>query len=203
MSTAGKKKFGPDVLATVIKFIEQNIHRCLTLDDVAGAAGYSKFQFHRDFKAATGVTVKRAIVARQIEVAKENMLAGMTLEKVAHASGSARYTDFSERFRKVVGMTPAEWLKAESTRRGAATVISLPPDWPEWCGARMLAARWGVNNASVIRFHHIDGLGKIVAGQLMVHRDEVDAAERRAAAFKKFRYVRAKKWTHRGKPRKE
>src|ERR1700692_3601831 len=57
-------------------FIESHLARALTLDQVAGAAGVSRFHMVRAFAAATGLSVMRYVRARRLSEAARVLAAG-------------------------------------------------------------------------------------------------------------------------------
>ena len=99
-------------LATVekgVEYIHKHFNDCITVDDVSGYSGYSKFHFCRCFKEITGYTVVNYINMQKIKYAK-NMLenSNMTVNEIAEACGFNSATYFATVFKKCTGYSPSE-----------------------------------------------------------------------------------------------
>lgn len=96
-----------------IDFIEANLHRQITLADIASAAAMSLFHFNRSFKASMGVTPLRYVLGRRIAAARTMMLAtDIPLAQVAHACGFPSQSHFTTVFKAETGTTPAAWRRS-------------------------------------------------------------------------------------------
>ena len=84
-----------------------------TLDRASRAAGMSRFHFHRRFRVCFGRTPKAVVTERQIEEAKRLMRAGVALADVADRCGFAHQSHLTQRFKQIVGTTPAAWARRE------------------------------------------------------------------------------------------
>ena len=69
----------------------------------------------------------------------------------------------------------------------------LPADWPEWCTAQQLAARWNMHPSTVYRLHHNDpdNFGRMLGGQLRIHRSMIEARERLEVQRESVKAVRS------------
>ena len=80
-----------------------------TLDQLAQAAGYSAFHFHRLFRRATGVTpaayVRAARAKRAERALKESDTVTEALYDAGYAAPARFYADMPDR----LGMTPSKW----------------------------------------------------------------------------------------------
>lgn len=95
----------------------------LDLDDLARAAGYSKFHFARAFTAAYGETPRAYLTRRRLERAKTLLrTANLTVTEVCFAVGFESLGSFSSLFRRVVGQTPSGYQRA-SVRIGGPPPI--------------------------------------------------------------------------------
>jgi AraC family transcriptional regulator len=98
----------------VLDYIGANIHRQITLAELAEIASLSQFHFIRKFKNRFGMTPLQYLAHRRVESAKRMLVC--TREPLAHiavACGFASQSHFSTVFRKVQGTTPAAYRKAE------------------------------------------------------------------------------------------
>jgi AraC family transcriptional regulator len=97
----------------VTDYLSSHLHETVPLAELAAIAGLSPFHFVRAFKHSTGLPPHAWLTQRRIERARELMLAhpAMPLMEVALCIGYASQTAFGAAFKRVVGMTPAEWRR--------------------------------------------------------------------------------------------
>ncbi|MEV4315281.1 AraC family transcriptional regulator [Actinocrispum sp. NPDC049592] len=82
----------------------------LVLDDLARAAGCSRFHFVRSFRTAYGHTPGRYLTLRRIERAKDLLRSvNLTVTEICMLVGFSSLGSFSSRFTEVVGMSPTEY----------------------------------------------------------------------------------------------
>jgi AraC family transcriptional regulator len=91
-----------------IDHIVTNLARPLNLDDVAKAARFSPFHFHRIFKALLGETLNQFIKRQRLERALYAMSHApkLSLTDVALDCGFATSSDFSRSFKQHYGVAP-------------------------------------------------------------------------------------------------
>lgn len=63
-----------DIIRKTINYIEEHLHECLTLDDVAKQASFSKYHFHRIFRSSIGMSVTEYIRMRRLTNASAALL---------------------------------------------------------------------------------------------------------------------------------
>lgn len=97
-------------LRRVLALVEERLAERLTLDDLAGAAGLSRFHFGRAFREATGQTPIAFLQERRLDRARD-LLRGTRLPvgEVARRAGFGSASRFGEVFRRETGTTPARW----------------------------------------------------------------------------------------------
>lgn len=103
--------------------MRSNLGECLSLDDMARAAMFSKFHFTRVFQKVTGISPGRFLTSLRMEEAKR--LLRTTTRTVADIGTSVGYTSvstFSGRFNRSVGLTPMTFR-----RRGEAPLPRASP----------------------------------------------------------------------------
>ncbi|MFI6368874.1 helix-turn-helix transcriptional regulator [Nocardia sp. NPDC050630] len=82
----------------------------LNLDELAAAAGVSKYHFLRAFAAVYGVTPAAYLAERRIERAQDYLRAtNLTVTEVCMLVGYSSLGSFSSKFRQLVGVTPSEY----------------------------------------------------------------------------------------------
>jgi AraC family transcriptional regulator len=95
-------------------FIESHLADALTLDEIAGVAGISRFHMVRAFAAATGLSVMRYVRARRLSEAARALAAGAPdILKLALDADYGSHEAFTRAFRDHFGMTP-ETVRASS-----------------------------------------------------------------------------------------
>ncbi|WP_161601309.1 AraC family transcriptional regulator [Paenibacillus luteus] len=104
----------PQPIQQAAAFMEGEFHRLQSLDDVAAAAGLSKYYFTRMFTQTTGSSPMDYVTKLRIEKAVE-LLRGSTLsvEEIAYTVGFASGSYFSKVFRSRVGFPPADFRLAK------------------------------------------------------------------------------------------
>lgn len=96
-----------------IEYIKINIHKKLTVDEVAASVGLSKYYFLREFKKITGYTLTTYINIIRCEYAKELLSSGQyKVKEVASLCGFENDSYFSNVFKKHTGTLPSDHLKA-------------------------------------------------------------------------------------------
>jgi AraC family transcriptional regulator len=95
-------------------FIESHLAEALTLDEIAGVAGISRFHMVRAFAAATGLPVMRYVRARRLTAAARALAGGAPdILELALDADYGSHEAFTRAFRDHFGVTP------EAVRAGA------------------------------------------------------------------------------------
>ncbi|MDL5155131.1 AraC family transcriptional regulator [Actinomycetospora termitidis] len=88
-------------------YVRSHLDRRLTLDELAGAVGLSKFHFARQFRGSTGTTPHEFVLRRRMERARLLLERTDTpLPEVASSCGFADQSHMNRVFRKRSGTTP-------------------------------------------------------------------------------------------------
>ncbi len=96
-------------------FIENHFREPVSLDDVAGAAGVSRFHLSRAFAYATGHSVMQYVRVRRLSEAARALAGGAPdVLAVALDAGYGSHQAFTRAFRDEFGMTP-EALRAQAS----------------------------------------------------------------------------------------
>jgi len=84
----------------------------LDLDDMAAAAGFSRYHFAREFRAAFGETPGGYLSRRRVERAKSLLAsANLTVTEICVLVGFTSLGSFSRRFTELVGSSPTEYRR--------------------------------------------------------------------------------------------
>lgn len=110
--TPGTATMPPRRLRAVRAWVEENLAGEITLDDLAAAAGMSRFHFARAFRAATGLSPWRYVTERRVARARELLLGGdLPVGTIAAAVGFATASHFSQAFRAITGEAPTAYRR--------------------------------------------------------------------------------------------
>lgn len=94
-------------LIKVHSYIEKNLFRELTLDEIAKNVGFSVSSLQRHFKATYGATVVDYIRHRKLNYAKEMMEENnISITEVAHMVGYSTPSSFTTAFKRTFGYSP-------------------------------------------------------------------------------------------------
>ena len=95
-------------------YIENHLAQALTLDEIAGVGGVSRFHMVRAFDAATGLSVMRYVRARRLSEAARALASGAPdILQLALDADYGSHEAFTRAFRDHFGVTP-EAVRAAS-----------------------------------------------------------------------------------------
>jgi AraC family transcriptional regulator len=96
---------------TAIDFISRNLDKNPTLDDIAAAASFSKFHFHRLFQTYVGETVLEFTRRLRLEksAAQLNFDINKDITSIALDCGFSSSQNFAKAFKKHFGISPTEY----------------------------------------------------------------------------------------------
>jgi AraC family transcriptional regulator len=107
-----KRRMDTRRLRRVLDFIDANIRNDISLEDLAGIAGYSLFHFARTFTDAMRVAPHRYISRARMKVAMEELAADkLSLAEIAFNAHFSSQASFTRAFRRMTGMTPLEYRR--------------------------------------------------------------------------------------------
>ncbi|MCP3943503.1 MAG: AraC family transcriptional regulator [Desulfobacteraceae bacterium] len=98
-----------------MNFISQNLNRDLSLEEVAQAASFSMFHFHRIFKVVVGENIAEFTRRLRIEMAANRLLANQIedITTIAMECGFSSSQNFAKAFRKCFNTTPSKYRKSK------------------------------------------------------------------------------------------
>lgn len=103
-------------LRRATEFMTVHLATSVRLSDLARITELSQSHFGRAFKASTGVTPHRWLMAARIGRAQEFLLeSDLSLAQIALQTGFSEQSHFTRVFRSVVGTSPAAWQRHRRT----------------------------------------------------------------------------------------
>lgn len=96
----------------LIRYINQNAARALSLDQLAEVFGISKFVLLHEFKDYTGMSVYQYILTRRVMLAQELIAQGVKPNQACERCGFTDYTSFYRAFKARTGKSPNQYAKA-------------------------------------------------------------------------------------------
>lgn len=116
-----------------MNFISRNLERELSLEEIADAASFSMFHFHRIFKAVVGETVAGFTRRLRLELAANRLLSRRQddITTIAMACGFSSSQNFAKAFRQHFGMTPSAYRHRKNGNKvsNAENALSLKPGY--------------------------------------------------------------------------
>jgi transcriptional regulator GlxA family with amidase domain len=100
-------------LEPLLRWLEENAHRELTLDDIAARAMMSTRTLNRRFREQTGTTPLQWLHRSRIRQAQYLLeTTGHSVERIATQVGFGSQTTFRDRFKRLVGTSPQAYRRA-------------------------------------------------------------------------------------------
>jgi AraC family transcriptional regulator len=98
-------------LHAVMDYIEEHLDASPSLEQMASIAHISPYHFARQFKTSTGLPPHQYVIARRVERAKHLLQEGgdFSLAEVAVHAGFSDQSQFSQHFKRIVGVTPGRF----------------------------------------------------------------------------------------------
>jgi AraC family transcriptional regulator, transcriptional activator FtrA len=109
-SPVDRRERGP--LSLVLERVQRQIHRQISIREMARWAAMSERTFIRRFRATTGMTPGDWITHQRIGRAKDLLeRSSLAVDQVAARSGLGTATTMRHHFRKRIGLSPVEYRK--------------------------------------------------------------------------------------------
>jgi AraC family transcriptional regulator len=98
-------------LQQVIDYIKEHLNEDLSLTELAKLVQMSPHYFSQSFKQSTGITPHQFVICCRVERAKELIMQGQfTIVEVAFLVGFANQSHLNRHFKKLLGLTPKQFL---------------------------------------------------------------------------------------------
>lgn len=100
-------------IQTALDFIEKNLNKTLTVDNIAAVAGFSKYHFHRIFRNIIGIPLYEYIRKRRLAKASFLLLTtDLSILDIAVYFCFESQEAFSRAFKKVYKLPPGKYRRA-------------------------------------------------------------------------------------------
>lgn len=113
----------------VVFYIEQNADKELSLEELAKVAGFSKYHFHRIFKAVTGENIGDFIARVRLVYSAWKLKTEPKITDVALSCGFETNASFSKAFKNRFGVSPRTYATQLKAKKG---VVMLKPTMVEF-----------------------------------------------------------------------
>lgn len=107
--TGSKDHVGNEKISSVIKYINENLNKDLSLSALEKKFFLSKFYLSHLFKDQTGFSVANYIMQKRIIRSKELILEEIPLTEVAETVGFNDYSGFYRSFKRMTGKAPRDF----------------------------------------------------------------------------------------------
>jgi AraC family transcriptional regulator len=99
-----------------IDYINSNLADELNLNEIASAAAFSTYHFHRIFSAIMGESIWNFTIRLRLEKAAQFLLStdNVSITQIALESGFSSSSTFSRAFKNYFGRSPSKWKKDKS-----------------------------------------------------------------------------------------
>ncbi len=106
--------------------IQEHLDEKISMDDLARAAGFSMFHFHRIFSAMVGENLGEHLLRLRMErAAFELVYSSRSIPDIAFSAGYETHESFTRAFRKRFGQTPSDYRKDARCERGMGSPPGL------------------------------------------------------------------------------
>lgn len=113
-----ERALGKLEIARLTEYIEDNLDRTISLEDLAAVVNVSRFHFSRLFKRSIGSTAISFVEQCRIRRAQSLITdTDLPLAEIALAVGFTDQSHFTRRFHRNVGCTPAVFAREQGRRR--------------------------------------------------------------------------------------
>ena len=114
-------------LAPLLRWLQDNLHRPLTLHQMASQAVTSPRSFSRRFRQQTGTTPLQWLLIARVRRAQSLLeTTDLAVEQIASRSGFESAPTFRDRFRRVVGLTPSAYRQTFGSVGGRCAAAPEP-----------------------------------------------------------------------------
>lgn len=111
----------------VIRFIEANGDRQLSLDEIAQSINVSPWHLCRLFKVGTGTSVNQYLLGLRMQKAKQLLeTTCLRVKEIMNQVGIRDESHFARTFKKLFGVSPSQYRTLYRARHSAISTASAP-----------------------------------------------------------------------------
>jgi len=107
----GRKIVNYAAANTARVYLNDNLQRNVSLEELEQVTRYDRWQLSRDFRLAFGTSPYRYMIMRKLNKARFLILSGDTFAAAAAECCFSDQSHFTRHFRKAYGLTPKVWMK--------------------------------------------------------------------------------------------
>lgn len=101
-----------DKISEVLEYINKNIDKKISLDDICKNVHISKYYLCHTFKKSTQISIYDYILSRRISMAKKRLIyTDMSISEIALCCGFSSFAYFSKAFKEAEKLTPMQYRK--------------------------------------------------------------------------------------------
>jgi AraC-like DNA-binding protein len=104
------------LLTNILHYIQTNITEDLSLDKISSEFYINKFHISRLFKNDLKISYYQYVIQKRLNVGKENILAGVPVNKVHETCGFSDYICFYRAFKKEYGVAPSKFKQLHAEK---------------------------------------------------------------------------------------
>ncbi len=104
-------------LSNILNYINSNITKHITLDDIAANVFLSKSSISHLFKNKMNISIKQYILQKKMAYASEQIANGLPANEAAKIVGYDNYSNFFTIYKKIIGTPPSNYKNQVTKRR--------------------------------------------------------------------------------------
>lgn len=106
-----RDRFDPAIKSRIVDFVQANLTRRISLDDLARLVDMSGAYFAKCFRESFGATPHAYVSERRLEEVARALVADCdrSIAAIAYDFGFASQAHLTERFKQIMGTTPSRW----------------------------------------------------------------------------------------------
>lgn len=101
----------PELVSSTMQYVEEHLTEDISLAKLSRFLNYSSKYISVQFKAHTGLSLRKYILDQRVECAKRLLAAGSSVSEACLGSGFRDYSNFIRSFKKITGNSPGEFKK--------------------------------------------------------------------------------------------
>lgn len=114
---SGKISHPSDPISRAIGFINDNLQKKLSIDEICSEIHISKYHFCRQFKSTVGITVMDYILKTRLAMAKSLLVSkDISISEISEECGFSSISFFCRVFKQENGISPLKYRRLNKTR---------------------------------------------------------------------------------------